>query len=310
MTQIHFDPFYDSRPGTARAHGPGGGTTQAAAEHPQTYMDARSVLLPDGRALASLLPQRRGLSGWVVPQAGPNGAPVGYDAHAVRSMVVTIDPDIPGQTTQLALGELTNERLAAAAQQIGVAGWQDARLTASAQLRQAHENAARTPYSHPAAEFPSPSSATPAAARAAAPPEQFEPQSRRVVGSLRSFLETSTPPPGPTRQIDLSHHETPPPVSPPAAAGCVVTFEIENFGTHRVRYVDVIVNQGFLVLVGRGDDMYIPPSGDRVPPMALHVAGEPRVYLVLTTGIVYAYQGLTFCVLMVDRAADYAAEAE
>jgi hypothetical protein len=104
------------------------------------------------------------------------------------------------------------------------------------------------------------------------------------------------------RPIDLS--QSPPPPERVQQPMYEVTFEIERFGTHTADYHDILVQDGFIVLVydsnapGR---MYVPPAQEDAPPMAIAIAGHDMVYLVHTTGIHYSYRNMEFCVLLVEQ---------
>jgi hypothetical protein len=109
----------------------------------------------------------------------------------------------------------------------------------------------------------------------------------------------------PLRHIDMSPE--PPPeygVGPPSIR---VTFEIRGFGVHQTNYHDIVVGEGFLVLVYderfQGGIMYEPPLGDDIPAMAMEIVGVDEAHLVHTTGFSYSYLGRKFCILMIERSA-------
>lgn len=141
----------------------------------------------------------------------------------------------------------------------------------------------------------------------APPPPQPQYAPPRVSRPLQAFnqqpLPTAQVEQRQQRVIDLSH------VPPPAERGpqppqVRVVFELQNFGTHRARYHDVIVQNNVMVLVFRengADDMYVPSSDENTPAMALMIEGTDVAYLVHTTGIHYTYDGVSFCVLTIER---------
>jgi hypothetical protein len=93
-------------------------------------------------------------------------------------------------------------------------------------------------------------------------------------------------------------------VGPPTVQ---VVFEMEHFGTLPVNYHDVIVQEGFIVLVfdnrHTGSTKYFPPTqrGDTGPRMAINIVGTPDVFLVQTTGVQFEHESREFCVLVIEQ---------
>gem|GEM_PF-6778075 len=87
-----------------------------------------------------------------------------------------------------------------------------------------------------------------------------------------------------------------------------VIFEVQHFGNIEVFYHDVIVNEGFVVLVfdtrHQGSTKYFPPTAqvENAQPLAMNIAGTNEVYLLHTTGIQYVHEMREYCVMMVERA--------
>ncbi len=123
---------------------------------------------------------------------------------------------------------------------------------------------------------------------------------------LSAFNQVAQPQPTrELRQIDL-----PPAPAPMQQAGpptIEVVFEMEHFGSLDVRYHDVLIENGFIVLVfdtrHQGSTKYFPPvaQNESAPPMALNVVGTNEVYLVHTTGLQYVHEEREYCLLMVER---------
>lgn len=343
--QIRIDPFFDGEggpvtqpqlPGYAEAAEPGQpipgvtagqaagvrGSTIAGVNNLQGYRPVNQMGLIDGRPMSAVMRSGpEGLQGTVIPHATQGGIPAGTRPHETQDLEVNIDPHIEGQRTTVRLGDvpqalnqaeqmarevtpdpynIETQRLRGAAVMQGVA--------ALAGSQRVHQPMPHTTAPQ-AANIPAPNMAqlTGNGATPSGMPRQVSP--------LQAFQQTPQhvdPESGrEMRAIDLAG--SPPPrerITPPQMR---VTYEIQNFGMHTARYHDVIKAPGFLVLVYKeygGDEMYVPPSGDNVPEMALQIDGDDRVYLVHTTGFVYAYEGTNFCVLMVEREAPLDAVAQ
>jgi hypothetical protein len=233
----------------------------------------------------------------------------------MANVEVNIDPHLEGQGARVRLGDVNSQTLAAAetlAREVTPDPYDVAtsRLRAAAVMQGIAAQAGQpvgditqhlppptTPVTAPG-NIPAPNQeriATPVESpRRTRPLQHFgqEPQDQFMGRPLRAIdMEP------PTQPVEYG-------AAPPAKT---VTFEIEGFGLHRAKYHDVLVGDGFLVLVYNeayaGGEMYEPPAGAQTPPMALEVAGGQDVHLVHTTGFSYAYQGHRYCILMVERSA-------
>jgi hypothetical protein len=129
---------------------------------------------------------------------------------------------------------------------------------------------------------------------------------RRQARPLQAFSQQpqQVEPEREMRPIDLS--QSPPPPERTQAPEYEITYEIEQFGSHTANYHDVVLGNGFVVLVYDSNypgHMYAPPAAENAPPMAIAITGHDRVYLVHSTGIQYAYGNQEFCILLIEREA-------
>lgn len=136
-------------------------------------------------------------------------------------------------------------------------------------------------------------------------PQPQQPQRMRRVSPLSAFNQQPAAPQPQVRELrEIDMREPAAAVGPPQIQ---VTFEMEHFGNLEVRYHDVVIQDGFIVLIfdtrHTNSTKYFPPTAtsDNAPAMALNVAGTPDVYLVQTTGIQYTHEGREHCILMVER---------
>jgi len=274
----------------------------------------------DGRTMAQLMrPGPEGLRGTVIPRATPGGVPQGIQPHDVAGVEVNIDPHLEGQSARVRLGDVTAASIDQAerlAREVTPDPYDTAtaRLRASAVMQGIAAQSYHGVVGNVAPYQPPPTTPVQSPGNIPAPHQaQFatpvQPPQRRVrpldyfgQAPQDQFMGR------PLRQIDVDG----PPPTRPAEYGASppqvqVSFEIQNFGMHRVNYHDVIVENGFLVLVYneryQGGSMYEPPVGDEVPAMAIEVLGTNEVHLVHTTGFSYSYQGMRFCILMIERSA-------
>lgn len=293
------DPFFDGVPGSTQ---PASTPVSAPLPGTENYRDAATEQLADGRPVTDRMPAAvRGIRGSIIPGSTPGGAVRGLNLHNVRSMEVTIDPHISGQSSVVRLGDINPERMAAANMAVAQAmplpdSIQTQRLVGAAVMHQfamspANGNGSR-PQTISSSTIPSPHLARMG-------------QPVRAVRPLQAFANNPAAQPGESPvQQQLVAPAAPSQALPPTLE---VTFEIEHFGTHRAVYHDVIVEPGFIVLVYktayRGSRYFPETARADAPPMALHVEGRPQVYLVHTTGVHYVYDDAEFCVLLVERAA-------
>lgn len=308
---IQIDPFFD---------GEGGGVQQMPTRQtapPVTppsqygYQDATSVQLSNGMPMTSRMRQGpAGLQGTVIPRATLGGIPSGTRPHSTQDIIMHVDPHIDGQSSQVRLGDITPESVRQAAQQAAQVT-PDPYDVATLRLRGAatmHGIAANS--QHHAPQQPQQMQMAPTQTIAAPNLGRMGQPVQRHVRPLQAFSQS---PPDvhegrPLRAIDMGQTPTvergP---APPAAPQIEVTFEIEHFGTHTAMYHDVIIEQGFMVLVYktgyRGGGKYFPGANgsQNQPPLAVNITGTNEVYLVQVTGILYAVDGAEHCVLMIDQ---------
>jgi len=316
---MRIDPFFD-RDGMA----PGLAVTersQVAGASPPTpggrggYTDAAMSRTEDNTPVSRAIPtgpQR--LSGTIIPSATVGGIPQGTRPHDLTNMEVNIDPHIDGQTSRIRLRDLTPENIAAAnavanelvpevinsaTQRLKGAAIMHAIGAAAAAGR---DTVMEAPQRAPAATISAPNMAnigtpvntgrmvSPLAAFNQAPVNTFQGREHRAIDV------------GPTKLV-----QSPPP-------GIEVTFEVQHFGTHNAMYHDVIIQQGFIVLIFRtdyrGGGKYFPPSKENSPPFAVNITGTDEVYLVEPTGVQYQHDVHEYCVLMVNEVGSLTAATE
>jgi hypothetical protein len=314
-TNLRVDPYFDS------SRNQRGDDTVY-----QSYQSPDNIVLQSGGTMGSAIGTgANGLRGTIIPQATRGGIPMGTRPHDTANMEVNIDPHIPGQSVTVRLGDLTNASVWAASQE-AQANTPEPTDLASMRLRGAaimHNIAAGR---QKAASAPAPNfQYNPAELEPDAPfLEQFPSSPRRVVP-----VQQSQPmvPPRTRRVSPLSAFNQAPQAAPmpgaaiqpepmyvaqqravqPVAPMLTVVFELEHFGSLEANYHDVIVENGFVVLVydtrHTGATKYFPNSAqsDEAPPMAINIVGSQEVYLVHTTGLQFSHNHNEYCILMIDQ---------
>jgi len=310
------------------------GTTAAAVSNVVGYRDVREMALNDGRPMAAVMRGGpTGLGGTVIPHAGLGGVPQGVRVHDPSALEVNIDPHIEGGRSRVKLAEVAGNiqeaqqmaaeatpepynmetlRLRGAAIMHGVAQLSNVQREAVGQAPVQYQDPPVT-TSPQAANIPAPNQSQ-WAGQGATPQHgggmhQAPQQPVRQARPLQAFNQPSQTVDADSgremRPIDLSG--SPNPVERGARSPDVeIVFEIEQFGSHTANYHDVVVGNGFVVLVydqGYPGRMYAPPSSENAPPMAIAITGHDSVYLVHSTGIQYAYGNQEFCVLLIEREA-------
>lgn len=310
------------------------GTTTAGVDNVAGYRDVREMALSDGRPMAAVMRSGpTGLGGTVIPHAGLGGVPQGVHVHDTNSLEVNIDPHIEGGRSRVRLqdvqrniaeaqemaAEVTPEpynietlRLRGAATMHGVAQLANQQYEAAGQQGVQYRDEPATTAPQPAGNIPAPNQAqwtgqgaTPAHGGGMGMPTAA-PNPHRQVRPLQVFNQQpqATEPAREMRPIDLSQSPRPPERT--LSPECEVTYEIEQFGSHTANYHDVVLGNGFIVLVydtNYPGHMYAPPAAENAPPMAIAIAGHGSVYLVHSTGIQYAYGNQEFCILLIEREA-------
>ncbi len=318
LRPIQIDPFFD---------GDGGGATGYVQSQPAATIvnGATGYNGVDQQTLSNMRPGASGLRGTIIPRATVGGIPVGTHPHVTADVEVNIDPHIYGQSSRVRLGDL-NPRSIYAAEAIAreltpePTNIQTLRLRGATIMHtlanQAHQSQAQLEpvlMAHQAVRpvVPQPLNQFPGTPAPSLPtPPQMVPRMQRTLSPLAAFdQQQRQPPTRELRNIDLQA-EPVPQVGPPKIQ---VVFEMEHFGTLPVSYHDVIVADGFLVLMydtrHQGSTKYFPPKakGD-APRTALMIVGAPEAYLVQTTGIQFEQDGKEFCVLLIEQTFEIPAE--
>ncbi len=306
--QIQIDPFFD---------GDGGHSGYAPRPAANIGVAAPGYNDVDQGTLNVMRPSNAGLRGVIVPRATMGGIPMGTRPHETQDVIVNIDPHILGQSSSIRLGDLNASSIQAAtmaAREVTPepTDIQTFRLRGAAtmhalanQSRQPMARAAVAPQHagvrqvvpQPMDQYEQPQfSAAPAPA---APPMQ---KMARIANPLAAFdQQHQQPQTRPLRNIEL--RDDPLPVAGPPTVE--VVFEMENFGSLSANYHDVIVEEGFVVLIydtrHKGSVKYFPPvPKGTAPRMAVNVVGTADVYLVQTTGLQFTHESKEFCILMIE----------
>jgi len=335
---IRIDPFFDGEGGPqtddqlpGHAGGPPAnmsgnvkGTTKAYASHTTGYHDINNQYTDNGRPMSAVMRGGgpAGIGGTIIPRSGMGGVPLGTQPHDTKNVQVNYDPHLEGQSAHIMLSEVTEAAIHNAeilADQAGIPPAMDIntmRMRGAAIMQgiesQSHmpvENQQLAPVSGVAvANIEAPNMTKVASGHA-------NPQAKREIRPLAHFNQAPAPvapipeqeagsPAAPqVRTVDLS--QTPTGGVGNKAPSKWVTFEVEVFGALRVNYHNVLIENGFIVLVYdntyTGGEMWVPPSGDETPPLAMHIDGDDTVYLVLTTGLQYSHGDNTYCILMIEQ---------
>lgn len=294
---IELDPFFDRGDAGMPPQQPGLAASQDVGYH-----------AVDRATTRDMRHSSVGLPGTVIPKATLYGIPRGTKPHSTADVFVTIDPHIPGQSSTIRLGDL-NPRNIEAAMYAAAATTPEPTDIPTMRLRSAavmHKLASVTGTQlgeqiTPDRQFqpiiPQPIEQPPM------PQQQVQ---QRRVSPLSFFGQPHTPHTPPTPQPQVQFRESLQPVQTSQPPAVHVTFEMEHFGMLPMAYHDVIVEEGFVVLVfdtrHKGSTKYFPPPAKSdAPRMAMSIDGTDEVYLVQTTGIQYVHDNKEFCILLVER---------
>lgn len=288
-----------------------------------SYRSRGDQVIDDHQARASTRANTGTGHGWmrqavVQPWNGPSGPRPAATAAERAQALCRVDPiEKDGPVSYVRLGALSPERVQAAAEQVDAvvpAGTAMVDRASSILHTLAAEEAMGIPVTAPApapAVIPSPQvqiRQTRPAGRAANPQVR---QSRPLAEALRQAAEG--PAPGrPVRDIELpgsngnGHYAPPVLVIPTPEIG--ITFEIEGFGTHTAYYHEVIVLPAQIVLAWhtkyRGNHYFPPAHQDKMPPLAMQIHGQNRVYQVHATGMIIPFQDYELCALLIEKAVE------
>lgn len=327
--QIQIDPYFDGD----GASGPVA-TVTALQPGQQGYNAADSTMLNHMRMGPA------GLRGTVIPHATLGGIPMGTHPHSTQDVMVTIDPHIRGQSSTIRLGDLNASNVTSAMREAAQftpepTDIRTFRLRGAAvmhtlanHIAEEHEEESQPMQSRqvrpiqPVAYNPQqPVQVAPQQAwpqnqfPQAYPPQQSSRQQsqpqpqlsqRRAVSPLAAFNQPIPQPQRELRQIDIRPQlsDFGQPIVPPTIN---VIFEMKHFGVMEACYHDVIIEQGFIVLVfdtrSQGASKYFPATNRELdaPQMAINIVGSPEVYLVQTTGIQYVHADHEYCILMIEK---------
>ena len=310
LRAITIDPFFD---GAGQAQRPGGQLIQPNVGYVE----------PDPTMIGQMRPGPAGLRGTIIPRATMHGIPMGTNPHATADMIVNIDPHIEKQSSSIRLGDLTANSIAIA-EQIARSQTDEPHDIQSLRLRGAavmHAAASQSRGVSAAVQAPQIQAVHPQPVvqqpqqfvQPVSPPQpypQLQKQSAVKRSPLMAFNQPQPQQPGvrDLRQIDMTPNSYLPQQPPQMAdlPDIEVTFEVHGLGPLTVRYHDLIVEQGFLVLVYdtrcQHAMRYFPQKydGENQPRIAMNVTGTDVVYSVLTTGIQFVHDTFEMCVLLID----------
>lgn len=329
--KLAFNPFFDgNNRSTVAGHISNTGAAGARYE-PLTYSEVMQRI-PMGP---------KGLQGTLIGMGGDHGAPIDYNPHILNNVEMTVDPDVPGQSFKIKLGDINKDSLREVAAEV------DAQLEANGmkqglgrrellKFRAANVLAnvsAQTPQIREAdgAEMTQPNQEYQQPQQPQQPQLQPLPSSQqmafRPISPLASFgAQTQQPQPAQlSRIVDTSANRAPVELATPAPTKRAV-IEIVGMGSFEVSYHDAIVagesldDHGIsrptvLILVYdtnyKQGMKYFPPShvmqdGKAVPlQLAVVIRPNPVVYLVETTGYQYLVGSCEHCVLNVMQQGPY-----
>lgn len=323
---IFYDPYFDGDQQQQQEVAP----PPDANRHPG-YRDAGTEQTANGRSVLQVIrPGPRGLRGTIIPRSTPAGIPQGFRPHATSNIEVNIDPHIPGQSTRVRLGDI-NEQIVRQATQLAEEitpepfSRETQRLRSSAIM---HGIAGLAQRNVPQPAAPPPLTMHQDVQTHSYPPAPPPQQSGYVQANHLGDVGHRAPPPQPRRRVSplSAFNQAPPPqvvdetnlrpIQLREAAGhpqVHVTFELEHFGVHEAYYHDVVIQEGFLVLVmnlNYNGPKYFPPTQADAPMLALNVTGTDEIYSVQTTGVHFQHANFEYCVLMIDRVGHLPPEGE
>lgn len=313
---IELDPFFD------RGDASPSPALQALQHQPVVAgYGAGGYAQVDHLTASNMRPSAAGLRGTIIPRATIGGIPLGTQPHATHDVIVHIDPHIPNQSTTLRLDDINARTVSQALQVVSQMTPEPTdiatvRLRGSAMMHAISQQTQGGFSARDAAPVVPQAMQQPQFAQQPFPQPQAQapaqrPAVRRVVSPLAAFNQPRQQQTRELREIDIPYDaplpSSPQQVGPPAVQ---VVFEMEHFGTLPVSYHDVIVQEGFIVLVfdtrHAGSTKYFPPTprGETIPRMAINVVGTQEVYLVQTTGVQFEHDSREFCILMIEQSGD------
>lgn len=315
------------------------GNTAAAYSGGHAYLDPSQVESSRG-TLANQLPMGpEGLRGVVIPRATMGGIPQGSRLHDTRNMEVVIDPHIPNQSSVVRLGDLTpatvqEATMSAAEITADPYDIHSLRLRGAAVMHNLSKTRMMEKQAMAAVPVPPPQmqidymNNQPVLAQPSVfmqgqqQPQYQQPLAQPQFAPPQPVQAFASPRPAPPLQSSLLAAIKPQPAPPPPAAPPMqfvdtrastrggpprigVILEVQHFGALEFRYHDVLIQDGFIVLVydrlHTSSVKYFPPTiHDENARMAMNVTGTPDVYIVHTTGIQYVHEDYEYCVLTAE----------
>ncbi len=310
-TIVHIDPFFDNDgsgqadrdpllPAMPNGGKVGTGSTQATAFTPNprgyTPVEQAAPTRIGGRPLTGVMrgsPLGNNL-GVIIPRATSGGIPAGTNPHAINDVVMHIDTHIPGQSSDVRVGDVTSAAIAEASRQAAEETPEPYDM-ATSRIRGAAimHGIAALGNSRPAQSIqPQPVNGT----QAVSPP---------AAGRPSNPLSAFTRPAAPAGQPNFINTTTNPQATAVPTPQIRVQFEVEKLGTMESVYHDVIIGANFVLLCYKTafvyGSKYFPPASDPQPRMAMKIDGQNEVYLVIPTGVQYSYEGTDFCLLMLTQ---------
>lgn len=267
---------------------------------------------PSQHMLGHMRPGPRGMTPTVIPRATQGGIPIGTRPHDMTDLEINIDPHIPGQSSTVRLGELNpgvvarGARTAAGvtAEPVNV---ETQRLRAAATMHMISQQVGVSRAANPAAIPPVDTVYTQTPMSSPQQLPAVPPQQRLVRSPLSAFNQPQMQPQH-REMRQLIMDDTPPPPPDAGLPEIQAIIEMEGYGPMTVYYHDVVIEQGFMVLVFNtrchGAMKFFPPTttpGNQPPKMAIQLAGHPDIYGVETTGIIFEYDKQAMCVLAVTK---------
>lgn len=99
---LRIDPFFDDE-----EEGFSPGNEPGVKIFARAYKDPNSERLKDGRSIVSIAGSGpSGIRGVLIPHATQGGVPENIDPNNIRDIEINIDPQLPGQSAQIRLGDL------------------------------------------------------------------------------------------------------------------------------------------------------------------------------------------------------------
>jgi len=264
------------------------------------------------RPMASVMPpSKSGTEGVIIPKAAMGGIPAGATPHNMSDVVVHIDPHTD-QGSEVRLGDL-NAALVAAGITAAAGSTPEPTDLESFRTRSAEAMRNISQLTHKQAGVTMQEEAP------QAPQQQFTQQPMQQPmqqPTQQPVLRPAADQSRITRPLHTFGRQQPPQtLQPPAVVApqppsVKVLFEMEGFGVIESYYHDVVIDNGFVILVfdsrSEGITKYFPQvtQADAQPTLAMQIVGTNEGHKVHTTGIQFMHSHYEYCVLMVSQSWD------